>query len=452
VNLPIRTRLTAVYVLTATVLSAIGLVVFSVNVHVGLDHRLDEQLRSRAVRLARVVVRDGPDAVHAMTPAHSDRLIELIDPGGKVYAASPDLGGVTLLDAGQAASARQGGGYWSVGDGPDYRLYATPAATAVGTWIVAVATPLQLQNDLARRVTWWLGIAAAVVVLFGGLGAWFLARAALRPVEQLRREVSEISETDPSTPVRVPGTGDEVAALAETMNALLARISAGLARQRQFVADASHEVRTPLANLRTTLELAGAPGRTPEDLREAIRHSEREAIRLGRLLDDLLVLAADDDRAPADRLPGQPVLPLLRAAVVAARPAADSKAVALRVTADDGVAAPLHPGRIRQVLDNLLGNALRHAPPGSEVVLSAKVDGVDLVIEVADEGPGFPEGFAEQAFERFRRADPARSRIDGGSGLGLAVVRAVARAHGGEATAANRPSGGAVVVVRIPLG
>ncbi|ADJ46842.1 two-component system histidine kinase [Amycolatopsis mediterranei S699] len=451
-NLPVRTRLTAVYVLTAAVLTAIGIVLFAATLDLGLDHRLDGQLRSRAVRLARVVARDGPAAVHAMTPAHANLLIQLIDPSGKAAAGSPDLGGVTLLDAGQVKSARRGGGYRTVGTGPDYRLYATPAETAAGTWTVVVATPLDLQNDLTRRVTWWLSGAAAVTVLVGGWGAWLLAGAALRPVEQLRREVSGISETDPSTPVRVPGTGDEVAALAETMNALLARISAGLTRQRQFVADASHEVRTPLTNLRTTLELAGAPGRSLPELREAVRHAEQETIRLGRLVDDLLVLAADDDHVPVDRMPGQPVLPLLDAAVTAARPVAAGKEVDLRVVADGSLAAPLHPGRIRQVLDNLLANALRHAPPGSEVVLSATADGDGLLIEVADEGPGFADGFAEQAFERFRRADTARSRAGGGSGLGLAVVRAVARAHGGEAAAANRPSGGARVGIRIPLG
>jgi signal transduction histidine kinase len=450
VNLPIRVRLTAAYVLTAAVLTTIGVVVFGASVHIGVDHRLDEQLRSKAVRLATQVTRNGPDSVHAMTPFASDMLVALVDPNGRVAKYSPALAGAALLDADQLAATQQNdGGFWSVGAGPDYRLYAVPAPAPGGTWVVVVATPLALQNELSASVTTALVAAAIAVVVLGGIGAWFLAGVALRPVERLRREVASISETDPGVPVRVPATGDEIAALAKTMNNLLTRIAAGLAHQRRFVADASHEIRTPLANLRTALELAGRPGRSVDDLREAVHHAEHEAIRLGHLVDDLLVLAAADDRIPLDLLPDEPIEPLLTAALTAARPAADLKEVTLRSIVDDDLTAAMHPGQVRQVLDNLLSNAVRHAPPGSAVVLSAIVVADTLLITATDEGTGFPPGFAEQAFERFRRADHGRSN-GGGSGLGLAVVRAVARAHGGDATATNRATGGAVVRVRIP--
>jgi two-component system OmpR family sensor kinase len=235
------------------------------------------------------------------------------------------------------------------------------------------------------------------------------------------------------------------------MNNLLARISMALARQRQFVADASHEVRTPLANLRITLELARTRARTTDELADAVRDCEHEVIRLGRLVDDLLVLAAADERVPVERLPEQPLSPLLAAAAVAAGSAAEAKDIKLRVASDPDLAAALHPGLIRQVLDNLLGNAVRHAPDGSEVSVSATARGGLLLLEVTDEGLGFPDGFAEHAFERFRRAGSGRRREDGGSGLGLAVVLAIARAHGGEAEAANMPSGGGVVRVSVPL-
>jgi signal transduction histidine kinase len=246
--------------------------------------------------------------------------------------------------------------------------------------------------------------------------------------------------------VHVPATRDELATLAVTMNDLLARIARGLARQRQFVADASHEVRTPLANLRTTLELAGRPGRRRDELLDAVRQGEAEAVRLSHIVDDLLVLAAADGNVPIDRLPDQPIRPMLEAAAGAAEAAAEAAGVELRVQARPVLAAACHPGRLRQVLDNLVSNALRHAPAGSQVLLSAAEDGSDLLIEAVDDGPGFPDGFAEHAFERFRRADNGR----GGTGLGLAVVRTIAEAHGGGASAENRPSGGAVVRVRIP--
>jgi hypothetical protein len=318
---------------------------------------------------------------------------------------------------------------------------------------VVVATPLRTQNELADAVTIALLLTAAALLVFGGLGAWLLAGAALRPVERLRGEVAAISETDPWARVRVPDTGDEIAALAETMNALLARICDGLAGQRRFVADVSHELRTPLANLRTTLELATRRERGREELAEAVRSCEREVIRLGRLVDDVLVLAAADDRVPVDRLPDQPIEPLIQAVVLAAGPAALAREVQLRAECDRGLAVAMHPGLIRQLLDNLLANAIRHTESGTAVWVRASAEAAALTIEVADQGPGFPEGFAEHAFERFRRAGPCSDAPDsrGGGGLGLAVVQAIARTHGGEAAAENGPCGGAVVRVRLPI-
>lgn len=457
-NLPIRARLTAAHVLTAAVLTAIGAALFQQGVHIGVDHRLDEQLKSRAVRLARIVERSGASAVHAVTPSGTDLLVELINPAGRFALGSSELAGETLLTPEQqAASLRGPGSYQDVGAGPDYRVYAQPATTADGVWLVVVATPLETQNALATTVTSYLIIAAVVVVVLGGVGAWLLAGAALRPVGQLRRRVAQLSGNDPSSPLDIPGTGDEIAALAESVNGLLARFSAGLARQRRFLADASHEVRTPLANLRTTLELATRRVRTAEELADAVRYCEGEVVRLGRLVDDLLVIAAADEKVPVRLLPDHRVVPLLEAAATAIRPSADAKSVDVVVDADPDASAALHPGMIRQVLDNLLSNALRYAPAGSRIVLAATVRGDSVRVTVEDEGPGFPEGFAEQAFERFRQAEPVDSNSidmrvgpDSGIGLGLAVVRAIAGAHGGEAEAGNLPSGGAVVSVRLP--
>ncbi|HLK42175.1 MAG TPA: HAMP domain-containing sensor histidine kinase [Thermoleophilia bacterium] len=460
-KLPIQVRLTAVYVFTAALLTAIGAILFQRSVHLGLTRHVDAQLKSRAIRVSRTVKRAGPSAVHTMTPVGANVLVEVIDPKGRFAVGSPELGGVTLLDTAQQAAAAHGsGGYQNVGAGPDYRVYVQPATTADGVFLAVAATPLDTQNALTDTVTGYLFIAVVVVVVLGGVGAWLLAGAALRPVEQLRRQVAQLSGNDPSSPLYVPGTGDEIAALAESVNGLLARFSAGLARQRRFVADASHEVRTPLANLRTTLELATRRVRTAEELTEAVRYCEGEVIRLGQLVDDLLVLAAADEKVPLSLLPDQRALPLLEAAAMAARPTADAKCVDVVVDADPGASAALNPGMIRQVLDNLLSNAVRHAPPGSRIVLTAQARPDSLLISVEDEGPGFPDGFAEQAFERFKRAedealDPAGEGVAaeaGGTGLGLAVVRAIARAHGGDAEAGNGPSGGAVVSVRLPRG
>jgi signal transduction histidine kinase len=223
-----------------------------------------------------------------------------------------------------------------------------------------------------------------------------------------------------------------------------------LATQRAFVADAGHELRSPLAVLRTELELADRPNRSQSELLDAVRHAAGETDRLARLAEELLFLARSDDGRTAAQLELEPLMPLLIHAVEAYRGRASKQRVSLTVSGDDGIAAPLDVDHIRRAVDNLLDNALRFAPAGSEVRVEARQEASEVVIDVVDEGPGFPEEFLPRAFERFRRADDARTRADGGSGLGLAIVSAVVREHGGAAVAANRHEGGAAVSLRLP--
>ena len=302
------------------------------------------------------------------------------------------------------------------------------------------------QSQVARE----LAIGGIVFVAVAALGAYWLARAALSPVERLRRQVAAVSGRDGESAVQVPETRDEIAALADTMNELLSRLQGELARQRAFVADASHELRTPLAVLCGELELAARPGRSRDELAAAVRGAAAEAERLSRLTDDLLLLARSDEDQFSTRLETTDIGKLLArsAGIAASRLAAAG--VSCRIEAQDGILAAVDGDWIRQAVDNLLDNALRFTPHGSAIVLSATADGSDLGIQVRDEGPGFPPGFLPHAFERFRRPETGRSRDDGGAGLGLAIVRAIAAAHGGTATAANRPGGGAVVYLRLP--
>ncbi|MGI9004719.1 MAG: sensor histidine kinase [Streptosporangiaceae bacterium] len=226
-----------------------------------------------------------------------------------------------------------------------------------------------------------------------------------------------------------------------------------LARQRGFVADASHELRTPLAVLGAELELAGRPGRSRSELASAVANAEDEVARLTRLTNDLLLLArSDEGRLPVRPAPADVGLLLVSSAERAAARAAEA-GVRCAVDAPAGLVADLDEDRIRQAVDNLVDNALRFAPPGSVVRAAAHAagdNGGDLVIEVTDTGPGFPEEFLPHAFERFRRPDRGRARSDGGAGLGLAIVAAIAAAHGGAASASNSADGGAVVSIRLP--
>jgi len=175
-----------------------------------------------------------------------------------------------------------------------------------------------------------------------------------------------------------------------------------------------------------------------------------EAERLTRLTDDLLLLARSDEDRLSLRLAPTDIRRLLASSAELAASRLAAAGVTGRIDAQPGVYADLDADRIRQAVDNLVDNALRFAPGGSVIVLSARADGTDLDIEVRDDGPGFPADFLPHAFERFRRPDSGRSRGDGGAGLGLAIVQAIVAAHGGVATAGNRPGGGALIRLRLP--
>ena len=312
------------------------------------------------------------------------------------------------------------------------------------------AVSLESADSTTSALVTRLTIGGLLFVAIAAAGAYLLARAALAPVDRLRREAAVISEQDPAARLPVPRTKDEIAALAGTMNDLLARLQSALARQRAFVADAGHELRTPFAVLRGELELAGRPGRSREELADAVTSAAEEAARLSRLTDDLLLLARSDEQHLAARAtPTRLDLLLARSANQAGRRAAAAGAQ-IRVSAPDGLTARIDGDRIRQAVDNLIDNALRFAPPGSRIDIAAAVRDADLTIAVSDGGPGFPPDFLPRAFERFSRPDGGRARAGGGSGLGLAIVDAIARAHGGSAAALNRPGSGAEVVIELP--
>jgi two-component system, OmpR family, sensor kinase len=333
------------------------------------------------------------------------------------------------------------------------RVLAFPARAGSRPVIIAAGASTAVADaaqSRAREVIWAAGPAA---VAAAGLGAWLLAGAALRPVSRMRRRLADITEHDPAARLRVSAGRDEIAALAVTMNALLDRLGSALDRQRAFAADASHELLTPLTALRAELELAGRRGRSRAALQAAVAAAAGDTDRRIRLAGDLLLARAAGGASflhPAE----VDVPALLAAAARAFAGQAQARGVMLPVRAGPPLTVTADADRLRQAVDNLLSNAIRHSPPGGIVDLAAargRRDGRDLaVITVGDQGPGFPPGFLPHAFERFSRADIGRSRAAGGTGLGLAIVDFIARAHHGRAAAVNRPGGGAEVLVEIP--
>jgi heavy metal sensor kinase len=330
-----------------------------------------------------------------------------------------------------------------------FRVLASSVSTTDGPFIVVAATSLEPTDAAVDRVERALVIGGAIAVIVAGLGGWLLARAALRPVDRMRREAADISGHDAAAELPVPRTRDEIAALATTLNALLARLQDAVDRQRAFVADASHELRTPVAVLEVELELARRADRSRSELADAVGQASQQTARLARLTDELLFLARVDEPVSDDHRV-HVLWPIIEEASGEVASAAAGRDIRIVVDADETTQARVDPDALRRAVRNLLANAVRHSPPNGTVTARVRTDDRATVIEVEDEGAGFPPEFLPHAFERFRRADEARGPATGGTGLGLAIVLAVARAHGGTADARNRPDGGATVSISIP--
>ena len=447
----IRLRVAAVFTLILAVAFALGSWLLASQLRGVVLASVDTGLTIQLNQASTLLGPTGPARPPSPTLViPGDYLIQLIDPAGRVRRAGPEAPTTPLLAPSQQRAARHGRITLNTTiDGDPERVMAQPVSGRPG-WIAVAAASLEAADGTVSALVARLAIGGAIFVAGGGVGAYLLARAALAPAERLRREAAALSEQDPAARLRVPATRDEIAALAGTMNDLLGRLHGALARQRALVADASHELRTPFAVLSGELELAARPGRSQAELAEAVANAAEEAARLSRITDDLLTLASSDERQLDIRADPADVGRLLARSVEQARRRAADGGVSLQLDAPSGLTALVDADRIRQAADNLIDNAVRFAPAGSQIDVYAAGAGSDLTITVADAGPGFPAGFLPHAFERFSRPDDGRARADGGAGLGLAIVDAIARAHGGTATASNRPGGGAIVQLLLP--
>jgi two-component system, OmpR family, sensor kinase len=452
----IRLRLALVFTIAAAVLFALGSWLFVAELSSSLLRSVDIQLAAQLSGASRYLPAAGRAVPATGSPAPAEYVIQVIDTAGRVRGASPDAGITPLLPAAQLRRAR-GGRVVVVtsSEGERERLMAGPLAGRPRRpgWVAVAGVSLESLDATIGDVTRSLVLAGLVLAAAAGLGAYGLARAALSPVERLRREVAALSERDPAPGVQVPATRDEIAALATTMNDLLSRLQRALARQRALVADASHELRTPFAVLSGELELAGRPGRTREELAAAVARAAEETARLARITEQLLLLARSDEDRMAPRLERTSMARLLARCAARAAARASAAGVTTEVTVPAGLAARVDPDRIGEAIDNLVDNALRFAPAGTAIQLRAQPagrEGRDLEITVTDHGPGFPADYLPHAFERFRRPHAGRDRSDGGAGLGLAIVSAIAQAHRGRAVARNLPDGGAAVALELP--
>jgi signal transduction histidine kinase len=435
----------------AVVLAGTGFFVYLQFQHEA-ETTVDNGLRSRADELAAVVRQEETNlaAGNQHLVGRTDSFAEVLDPTGSVVDSSPVIGAADLLDAGQLRAAVRGPIFVDRDSLPGLdggsRLLAVPVDTTAGKRIVVVGTSTQDSSEASLDLEQLLLIGLPAALILASIAGYGVAAAALRPVEAMRARAEEISTAAPDERLPVPETRDEVARLGETLNEMLARLGEALARERAFVADAGHELRTPLAILRTELELALAEGRSPQELRAALASAAEETDRLTQLAEDLLTIAQTERGELPVRLEPLRVRDIF--AAVERRFSRRADEAGRRIEVGDGGKIELVADRLRldQAIGTLVDNALRHG--GGTITLSARRVGDAAEIHVTDDGEGFPPGFLDRAFERFSRPPGARA---GGSGLGLAIVATVAEAHGGVAHAVNRPDGGADVWLVIPL-
>ena len=451
---PIRVRVAAAFAAAMTVvLLATGWFLY-VRIGGELSAALDRELELRAYDMT-AVVRD-PDA--SLSAAGGGRFVErgeayaqLLGPGGQVLDATPALSRHAVLGPARLRAARRGTIFANVpalpGLNEPSRLLATPVVRGGRRLVLVVGATRENRTETLASLRNELLIAGPIALVLATLAGYMLAGLSLRQVDSMRRRAASISAATPGERLPVPHTRDEIERLGETLNAMLARLEAGLERERGFVADAGHELRTPLALLRTELELALRHADSAEELRDAVRRSSIEVDRLAQLAEDLLLMAQSNAGRLALRLERLETSDLLVS--TASRFEWRAQETGRAVTVAPGPEAVLQGDRIRleQALGNLIDNALRHGE--GDVGLTAAETDATVELHVTDAGPGLPPEFVERAFERFSRPDAARGP-SGGAGLGLAIVRMIAEAHGGTAHVANPAGGGADVWVALP--
>ncbi len=450
-RLPIRFRLTALFaVAIAVVLTAAGAFVYH-RVATDLGAALDQELGLRAQDLSALVSREGSlRATGTPLLERGESFAELLAGDGHVLDATVPIGRLRLLTAVQLKRARNKPIYVNRPSAPGLdepaRMLAVPLARRGRRLILVVGATRENRAETLRSLREGFLIGGPAVLLLASLAGYLLAGAALRPIEAMRRRAAEISTASLDERLPVPEARDEVSRLGETLNEMLGRLEGGLARERRFVADASHELRTPLALLKTELELALTRARSPVELEQAIRSAAESTERLTSLADDLLLLA----RAQEGRISLKPertdLADVLESVARSFAGRAEAEERQVLVNGVEPLVVTADRLRLEQALRNMIENGLRHGRGDVTLAVHAR-DGC-AEVHVLDRGPGFPDAFLSRAFDRFSRGDPTGS---GGSGLGLAIVETIAKAHGGEARATNRPGGGADVWLALPL-
>ncbi len=462
--LSLRARL----LLATVALVTLGLIVANTATYAllrsSLVGRLDEQLVGSGPAVTRQLFDERASA--PLRPRRGLQVpvtfVMLVSPAGNVIATRPLGVGISApepkLPGGLPGSVEHRGSEQSrlLTTGSDgsirYRVLATALPAGQGT--IALAYPMTEVDATLRRLLAVEGaVSLAVLVAVAAMALW-LVRLGLRPLTEMEQAAADIADGNLSRRIVQADEHTEVGRLGRALNVMLERIEvafeqrrASEARLRRFVADASHELRTPLTSIRGYAELfRHGAGADPEDVAKSMRRIEEESARMGTLVEELLLLARLDQSPVLDRAPVD--LSSVTLDAVADARARDPDRPIEESIADD-VVVQGDGARLRQVVANLMSNALEHTPAGTPVhVRLSHTDGL-AHLEVADEGPGLASEHAAKVFDRFFRVDPARTRESGGAGLGLSIVAAIVHAHGGQVSVQTAPGHGARFIVEL---
>lgn len=438
----VRGRLTAWYTLWLTVPLA-ALALLSYGIFAGaLVARTDGFLADALTVFQNELMverRVHPDPAEALATTvrevrFQDLAIVILTPQGKVVAGSgrPPLDWLAVLGAHPIPEPRAFTVETAEGG---LRLRLQPLPLGDELFVLAGVYPLQEVEATLRRIRTLFFLLIPLMVSLAAVGGWFLARRSFRPVQAMAARAAEISAR--TLHERLPvESDDELGDLARVLNGLLDRLEEAFQRQRRFVADASHELRSPAAVLRSEAEVTlSQPHRSEEEYREALGVIREAARRLGKVVDDLFLLARMDEGHPVKMAEALYLDDVVRETARAARPLAEERGVGLEVK--EIVEAPLKGDAdlLSRLLMNLLDNAVRYAPPGTTVEVSLREGEGGYELEVVDAGPGIPQEAQGQLFQRFFRVEKGRTRavrsLTGGAGLGLAIGRRIAEMHGG---------------------
>ncbi|MEC3979953.1 sensor histidine kinase [Amycolatopsis sp. H20-H5] len=449
----VRMRTTAVAVVALALAMAAAGVVVVVLLEESLDRSVTESARSTGRQVAIQLAREGARDLSASDVASTgdtEAVTQVLDMRGRPIASDPAIVGRPALTGARPVQGNEIVETLPLGlngDGAEYRVVSQLVNGPGGPYTVVSARSLEPVTEASTRLTLLLGVIALPLLAISGLAVYRAVGSALRPVERMRRAVAEISTRDLTARVGLPPGRDEVHRLATTLNSMLGRLASAQSAQRRFVADASHELRSPLSTISTALDVSS---QHPESFGtdELVPVIARETARLRELVDDLLVLARTDDTTDRPSNTEVDLDDIVRAEAERVSPGAE-----LEIEVRAGP-AKVHgsEAQLGRAVRNLVDNARDHARKRLRVV--SRVTGGYAVVEVSDDGPGVAAVDRERVFERFVRLDASRQRHHGGTGLGLPIVAGIATRHGGRARYVESDDSrypGACFVIELPV-